>query len=230
MKDSYFYTCHSSGHGNGVGVATGSVVLSYCFAFLILLLPCAHPHNFQPCRSVPSSQREPGCQSGVTEVTCVLGSPLAAITFSPEASKASTVTLGTAVLWKGHYSSSILWRIFVLFFSAVTAYKVHSLREEKALQSPSLKPLFRRVAFWYHFSLTLEEAIRNYRSFSISLSPRLCRRYFTLNICSEGPGSAIVGLDCISPLVNSRKLFSFIVQVTINTTYFSTALNCLSNL
>lgn len=168
--------------------------------------------------------REPGCQSGVTEVACALATP-----FSPKASKASTIKLGTTVLWKGHCSSSILWRIFVCFFSAVTAYKVCSLREEKALQSPSSKPLFRKVAFWYLFSLTLE-AIRNYISCSVSLSLVLCRHYCTLNISPEGPGSAFLCLDCISPLENSRKLFSFIVQVTINTAYLSAALNCLSNL
>lgn len=174
--------------------------------------------------------RQPGCQFGVAEVVSALGSPLAAATFSPKASKAGTVILDTTVLWKGLCSSSILWRIFVYFFSAVTAYKVHSHREEKALQFASSKPLFRKVAFWNVFSLILTEAIRNYRSFSLSLSLVLCRHYFTLNICSEGPGSAFVGLDCISPFVNSRKLFSFIVQVTINTAYFSAALSCLSNL
>lgn len=134
-----------------------------CFyAFLILFLPCAHPHNLQPRRSVLSSQREPGCQCEVSEVACALGSPLAATAFSLKTSKASTVTLGTTVLWKGRCSSHILWRTFVCFFSAVTVYKVRSLREEKA---PPSKLLFRKVAFWYIFSLTLEAAIRNHRSF-----------------------------------------------------------------
>lgn len=45
MKDSYFFTRHSAGHGKGAEVGLG-VVLSQFYAFLILLLPCAPPMQF----------------------------------------------------------------------------------------------------------------------------------------------------------------------------------------